>query len=88
MKAQMLGTVALVALSHVVASGAAMAKKEGKEGKGKGKAEAGWCKANSCKNSVEGGKNECGGHEAKGVKDKGACEKDQKGTWTTEPKPK
>ena len=83
MKAQMLGSVALIALSHVVASGAAMAKKEGK-----GKGEAGWCKANSCKNSVEGGKNECAGHEAKGVKDKAACEKDQKGTWTTESNPK
>jgi len=83
MKPQMLGTVALVALANVVASGAAMAKKEAKA-----KGEAGWCKANSCKDSVEGGKNDCGGNEAKGVKDKAHCEKNGKGTWTTEPKPK
>jgi hypothetical protein len=84
MKSQMLGTLALVALANVAASGAALAKEEAKKAKG----EAGWCKANSCKDSVAGGKNECGGQEAKGVKDKAACEKDGKGTWTAEAKPK
>lgn len=82
MKSPLMGTVALAALANVVASGVALAKKEGKPGKA-----AGWCKANSCKTSFGEGKNTCAGQEAKGVK-KEECEKDSKGTWETGPKPK
>lgn len=85
MKSAMFGSL----VAGLVLAAPAMAK-DAKKGKAKKEAakpaaDAGHCVSNECKGSVEGAKNECKGKQAcKGVT-KEHCEKDGKGTWTTEP---
>lgn len=61
------------------------AAKKGAKKDAKAAADAGHCVSNECKGSVAGAKNECKGKQACKGLTKEACEKDAKGTWTTEP---
>ncbi len=91
MKNKMFGTLVAGAVAGLALSGAAVAKdaKKAKAKKdAKAPASAEWCKSNECKGSVTGAKNECKGKMACKGMTKENCEKDAKGTWTTEPAPK
>jgi hypothetical protein len=84
MKGKVFGTLVAASVAGLLAtSGVAVAKDKKKAGK----KEAGWCKSNECAGKVEGAKNDCSGKMAcKGIT-KEQCEKDGKGTWSTDPKP-
>lgn len=89
MKSTMFGTLVagLVLASPALAKDAKKgAKKDAKkDAKAAAPADAGHCVSNECKGSVAGAKNECKGKQACKGMTKEACEKDAKGTWTTEP---
>ncbi len=87
MKSTMFGTLVagLVLASPALAKDAKKDAKKGAKKDTKAAADAGHCVSNECKGSVEGAKNECKGKQScKGVS-KEHCEKDAKGTWSTEP---
>lgn len=86
MKSSMFGTL----VAGLVLASPALAKDAKKAAAPKAKkeaapaADAGHCVSNECKGSVAGAKNECKGKQACKGLTKEACEKDGKGTWTTE----
>lgn len=88
MKSSMFGSLVAGTVAGLVVSSGAMAgdAKKAPEKK-EDHAAAGWCKSNECGGKIKGAKNSCAGKMACASVTKAECEKDNHGTWTTEPKP-